>query len=126
MPFSEVSEKKKDTALYQAIKGSNYEKEAIENNFINDSFTGIKKVNLNEYTPLLAIDDIYIYKHKSEVLYYACSIPAQVRKFKSIDNYIIFFKLYGLQLKLAVGSDKIYYSDYTTKLDLLKLLKMIY
>ena len=126
LPFSSVSEEKKKTALYQATAGSDFEKEALENNFINDSFTGVKKVNISEYTPMFAIDDIYIYKHKSEVLYYACAIPAPVRKYRSVDNYIVFYRLYGLQLKLAIGSDKMLYSDYSTKIDLLNLLKMLY
>lgn len=126
LPFSNVSEEKKNTALYQATAGTNFEKEALENNFINDSFTGVKKVNINEFTPLFAIDDIYIYKHKADVYYYACSIPAPVRKYRSVDNYIVFYRLYGLQLKLAIGSDKMFYSDYSTKIDLLNLLKMLY
>ena len=126
LPFSEVSEAKKNTALYQATKGTAFSSEALENNFVNDSFTGIKQVNLMEYTPLFAIDDIYIYKHKSEILYYACSVPANVKKFRSIDNYVIFYRLYGMQLKLAYGSDKLLFSDYSTKVDLLTLLKMLY
>lgn len=126
LPFSDVSEEKRNTALYQATNGSRFNSEALDNNFINDSFTGVKKVNINEYTPMYAIDDIYIYKHKSEVLYYACSIPANVKMFRSIDNFPIFYRLYGIQLKLAIGSDKMYFSDYATKVDLLTLLRMLY
>lgn len=126
LPFSDVSEEKRNTALYQATNGSRFNSEALDNNFINDSFTGVKKVNINEYTPMYAIDDIYIYKHKSEVLYYACSIPANVKMFRSKDNFPIFYRLYGIQLKLAIGSDKMYFSDYATKVDLLTLLRMLY
>lgn len=126
LPFSEVSEEKRQTALYQATSGSNFNSEALDNNFINDSFTGVKKVNINEYTPMTCIDNIYIYKHKSEVLYYACSIPANIRKYTSRDNFLIFYKLFGFQLKLAIGSDKVFYSDYATKVDLLTILKMLY
>ena len=126
LPFSEVSEEKKNTALYKATEGALFQREALNNNFINDSFTGVKKVNINEYTPMVCIDDIYIYKHKSEVLYYACAIPAKVQTFKSIDNFLIFYRIYGVQLKLAIGSEKMFFSDYATKVDLLTLLKMIY
>ena len=126
LPFSEVSDAKKDTALYKATEGALFQREALNNNFINDSFTGVKKININEYTPMVAIDDIYIYKHKSEVLYYACSVQANVKKYNSKDNFLIFYKLYGFQLKLAIGSDKVYFSDYATKVDLLTLLKMLY
>ena len=126
LPFSEVSEEKRQTALYNATRGSEFASEALDNNFINDSFTGVKKVNIQEYNPVVCVDDIYIYRHKSEAVYYACSIPAQVKKYRSRDNYIVFYRLYGLRLKLAYGSDQLYFSDYSTKVDLLNLLKMLY
>lgn len=126
LPFSEVSQAKKETALYKATEGAKFHGEAINNNFINDSFTGVKKVNINEYTPMCCIDDIYIYRHKSEVLYYACAIPANIRRFNSKDNFLVFYKIFGYQLKIAIGSDKIFFSDYATKVDLLGLLKMLY
>lgn len=126
LPFSEVSDAKKETALYKATEGALFQQEALNNNFINDSFTGVKKVNINEYAPMVCIDGIYIYKHKSEVLYYACSIPANIRKYSSKDNFLIFYKLFGFQLKIAIGSEKIFFSDYSTKVDLLTILKMLY
>lgn len=126
LPFSEVSEAKRETALYQATKGSDFNAEALDNNFINDSFTGVKKINIQEYTPVVCIDDIYIYRHKSEPIYYACSVPAPVKKYRSRDNFIIFYRLYGLRLKMAYGADQFYFSDYSTKVDILNLLKMLY
>lgn len=126
LPFSEVSEAKRQTALYSAVNGSNFAREALDNNFINDSFTGVKTVNLMEYTPVVCIDDIYIYRHKSSAMYYACSTPANVKKYRAKDNFIIFYRLYGMRLKLAYGSDQLQFSDYSTKVDLLNLLKMLY
>lgn len=126
LPFSEVSENKRETALYNAVKGTNYEAEALNNNFANDSFTGVKKVNINEYTPIVCIDDIYIYRHKSEPVFYACGIQAKCKRFTTIDNFVVFYKLYGLKLKLAAADEKLYYSDYSTKVDLLNILKMLY
>lgn len=126
LPFSEVSDAKRETALYKATAGSEFSGEALDNNFVNDSFTGVKKVNINEYVPYVCIDNIFIYKHKSESLYYACSIPGKMPKFRSIDNFIVFYRIYGLPLKLAIASDKFFYSDYSTKVDILTLLKMIY
>jgi hypothetical protein len=126
LPFSEVSEAKRQTALYQATTGSDFNSEALDNNFINDSFTGIKRVNIQEYNPIVCIDDIYIYRHKSDPVYYACSIPAPVKKYRSRDNFIIFYRLYGLRFKMAYGADQFYFSDYSTKVDILNLLKMLY
>lgn len=126
LPFSDVSEEKRNTALYQATQGTSFSSEALDNNFINDSFTNVKKVNINEYTPLVCVDDIYIYKHKSESTYYCCSIPANVKKYRSVDNYLIFYKIYGIKLKLAIASDLVYFSDYATKVDILQLLRLLY
>lgn len=126
LPKSEISEQKRNTALYLATQGARFQKEALENEFSNDSFTGIKKVNINEYTPVIAIDDIYIYRHKANSMYHCCSIPANVKRLRSIDNYILFMRAYGIKLKLAVASDLVTFSDYATKVDLLQLLKLLY
>lgn len=126
LPFSEVSEEKRNTALYKATAGSSFNSEALDNNFVNDSFTNIKKVDLKEYTPVVGIDDIYIYRHKSDSSFYCCSVPANVKMLRSKDNYLVFLRLYGIRLKLAAASDLIFYSDYSTKVDLLTLLRMIY
>lgn len=127
LPFSEISEAKRNTALYQATVNTQFASEALDNNFINDSFTGVKTVNIKEYTPLFAIDNIVIYKHKSDPTYYACAIQAtHIKQYRSKDHYVVFYRLYGLKLKLAAASDQILYSDYATKVDLLNLLKMLY
>lgn len=126
LPFSEVSEAKRKTALYQDAN-ENYIDQALNNNFSNDSFTGIKKVNLMEYAPICSIDGIYLYKHKADSTLYACSVPSKgVHNYRSKDNLIVFMRLYGLKLKLAYGSDKIFFADYSTKVDLLTILNMLY
>lgn len=126
LPFSSVSDEKRETALYKATQGTAFASEALDNNFVNDSFSGVKKVNIMEYSPICCIDDIYIYRHKSEPIYYACSVPAQVKKYRSKDNFMVFYRIYGFTLKIAYGSDKLYFSDYSTKVDLMTILKMLY
>ena len=127
LPQSEVSELKKNTALYSVNKDSRYYKEAIENKFANDSFTGVNKKNLTEYIPLYSIDDIFVYRHKSNGRFYACGTFAENTKhFTTKDNYIVWLRVYGMKLRLAVASDLVDYADYTTKSDLLKILKMLY
>lgn len=127
LPRSEVSEAKKATSLYQIAAETEYYQEAVENKFANDSFTGVNKKNLSEYVPLYAIDDIFIYRHKSTGRLYACGTFAQeAKRFNTKDNYIFWLRAYGMKLRLIVASDQIDYSDYTTKSDLLKILKMLY
>lgn len=60
-----ISEKKKETALYKLIRGGDYEKMAIENQFNDISFTSIASKNLIEYKPLVTVGEITIYRHKS-------------------------------------------------------------
>lgn len=127
LPASSVSEAKQNTALYQIAKDSGYYQEAIENKFANDSFTGVNKRNLSEYTPICAIDDIFLYRHKSNGRIYACgSFSPDAKRFSVRDNYLIWMRAYGLKLRLAITSDLVDYADYTTKSDLLRILKMLY
>ena len=39
-------------------------REALDNEFANDDFYGIGVRPLNEYMPVCAFDDVYIYRHK--------------------------------------------------------------
>lgn len=126
LPFSEISELKRNTALYQD-SDDNFIEQALNNNFSNDSFTGVKKVNLMEYAPVCSIDGVFIYRHKANSTFYACATPAKgIHNYRSKDNLIVFMRLYGLKLKLAYGSDKIFFSDYSTKVDLMTILNMLY
>ena len=125
LPFSEVSEEKRQTALYNATRGSELAAEALDNNFINDSFTGIKKVNIQEYNPVVCIDDIYIYRHKSNGRYYACHTRSDgVREFNSRDNRVVFYRTYGRFLELAAANGTLEYSDFVVKTKLFEILKI--
>lgn len=67
---SPISEKKKKTVLYEMLKGSDFAKMAIENEFTDDSIAVIKSRKLIEYSPLVGISSICIWKHKSNNTYY--------------------------------------------------------
>lgn len=123
LPESEVSEAKKDTALYRAAAGTEYFSEAIENKFANDSFDAIRKQKIVEYNPYCAIDDIYIYKHKSTGDFYATSVPAQnVQHYSSRVNALLLFRSVYPSLALAYAGGSLSFSDFTTKARLLDLI----
>ena len=124
LPESEVSEAKRNTANYVLTNGSKFADEALNNNFAFDSFYGVKKRPLKEYIGLCMIDNIYIYKHKSSNKYYACSsVCNNVPEFTSKDNYIPFYKNYGLLLSNAAAVGNLEYSDFITKSTLLDILQ---
>lgn len=67
---SPISKAKKETALYKLVSGSDFEKMALQNEFIDGSIAINKSRNLKEYNPYVKIADCTIYKHKSDNKYY--------------------------------------------------------
>lgn len=124
LPDSSVSELKRNTVNYTLINGTKIADEALNNAFAFDSFYGIKKHNLNEYVPVLQIDDIYIYKHKTSSRLYACMTQAQnIPVFNSRDNLTAFLRAYGRKLFDAAAKGYLNYSDFVTKTLLLDIIK---
>lgn len=69
---SPISERKKHTALYKLTsnKDSEFNRMALDNRFYKDESALIKSCNLNEYKPIVTVNNITIYQHKSERTYY--------------------------------------------------------
>lgn len=124
LPVSEVSEEKKETALYRMAAGSAYADEAIKNLFANDSFYNIKKQPLAEYRAVCALDDIYIYRHKSRDTWYCCRSRATCQVFNSRDQGAAFNRRYGPQLRNALVSGKVFFSEFVIKYDIVEKLKL--
>lgn len=71
MEDSPISKKKKETSLYKlAGEDSDFAKMAIGNEFIEETSGQIKSMRLAEYSPIVAIGGICIYRHKSNNTYY--------------------------------------------------------
>lgn len=71
---STISEQKRDTALYKFTKDSSFSKMALSNDFSGEEERGrIGSRPLREYTPVVAIGEICIYKHKSRNSYFCSS-----------------------------------------------------
>ena len=125
LPVSEVSDLKAQTEFYKGIEGSKTFAEAIENKFANDSFYAIHKRPLKEYIGVCQIDDIYIYKHKSNGKYYACfSQCLNIPQFSSKDNFSLFYRTFGKQFDLMACSGDLECSDFTVKSRLYEILRI--
>lgn len=124
LPRSSVSEAKRDTVNYKLTEGTQYYQEAIDNLFAHDSFADIRKLPVNEYTPLVRIDDIYIWKHKSTGRLYCCrSSSNRVPEFSSRDSLSPFLRRYGMQLRVMLADGKMDYSEFLIKSKILDLLR---
>lgn len=66
---SPISERKRETALYKLTSGTDFASMAIDNSY-NVADYEPKSINLIEYTPLITVEGVTIYKHKSGSGYY--------------------------------------------------------
>lgn len=69
-----VSEQKKNTALYKAAAGSEFEAMAISNDFEELRHGSIKSEPIREYKPIVTVGEITFYKHRSKKQYYCTTM----------------------------------------------------
>lgn len=111
---------KSETALYKlAGDGSEFTREALENQFTQDDMSMVRKqVRINEYRPIITVgEEFTIYKHKSRYEYYA-SGKTRMRSpvtynASSIDRFRHYFDLVYSD---AIITRRIYFDDYSVKL----------
>lgn len=118
----EISELKASTVAYRLTKGSSFFRQAIENEFTEDSWYNVKPRKITEYRPVVEIDGIYIYSHKSNGTFYACTIKADCPSYSMSENRSWFIRAFGMKLQEAMFSGNMLFSDYTTKLKLYNIL----
>lgn len=124
LPRSEVSEAKRETVNYKLTEGTQYYQEAIDNYFAHDSFADIKKLPVNEYTPIVRIDDVYIWKHKSTGRLYCCrSASNRVPEYNSRDSLSPFLRRFGMQLRVMLADGKMDFSEFLIKSKISDLLR---
>ena len=85
---SVISERKKETALYKNANDG-FLSMAIDNAFRVDS-TNIRSMPLKEFTHVVSVGDIGIYRHKSQRLYYVSFLT----------NKECYYEGYGITLKM--------------------------
>ena len=73
---SPISGKKASTALYKLTTGSAFADMAVSNAFAGTNDPDVYSVNLKEYNPIVAVGELYIYRHKSLTQYYISTHPS--------------------------------------------------
>lgn len=111
----EISEMKKDTALYKLTKGSQFYRHSIENEFAYDSWYNIKRRNLREYKPICAIDNIYIYRHKYDGSLYTTISRADCPTFNTVDTYSLWKRNYWMECREKYISGNMLFDTMTSK-----------
>ena len=123
LPESEISDLKANTSHYKALKGSKAYDEIIGNKFANDSMYGIAKRPLREYKAICKIDDVYIYQHKSNGMWYCCYKRAtNIPEYNSKDNKMIIYRSCGRILSALYPAGRVEFSSFLAKQKILPLI----
>lgn len=111
---ADFAEFKGETALYKLTKGTKYYKHAVENQFAYDSWYNVKKCNIREYRPYVAVCGITIYKHKSNSTYYATTVRGDCPEFTD-DTLALFHRNYYLPLREVNIAGRLFFDSYAVK-----------
>lgn len=117
----EVSEAKRQTALYKAIaKDDDYLTMAIDNRFDDYMLTLIRQVPIIEYRPIAAYKDITIYRHKSNGTLYAAKRKDTVPDGRRYDETTrgIFLEAFYFDYHSSIKMRLIYFDRIDTKMTL--------
>lgn len=110
-----VSKEKRDSVLYKFASTTGFVEQALSGNFTNDDMSRVKKVNLQEYKPFLSLEQICVYRHKSNGSYHLSTSMAPARYvFYARDRETV-RKMFLWAYKLMVLDDNVSYDSYSTK-----------
>lgn len=113
---SPISEEKRDTALYRLTSGSDYEKMALDNEFVNIDTANIQPQNLQHYNPVVAIGGICVYKSKTGRRYYVSEhIKGNPERFSTTEINLLRFQRKYDYLRSAYYSDQITFENHLTE-----------
>lgn len=110
-----ISKEKKDTALYKFSKGTKFADEALTGDFVNNDMSVVAKQNLVEFKPEISLENLFIYKHKSEERYHISIIPGNVKYEFKVFEREKFREVFYWKYKLLVIHRKVTYDNYQTK-----------
>lgn len=110
-----VSTEKENTALYKFAKGTGFEEEALSGNFVNNDMELVRKVPLTEYECLLSLENLYVYKHKSQELYHVSTTPSTPKYVFHVYEREKFREVFYWKYKLLVVDRKCTYDNYQTR-----------
>lgn len=116
----EFTEAKSQTALYKLTAGSDFSRMALNNEFVNNDRTNVRKVDLNEYVPMVTYSGLYtLYSHKSQpYLYCAEKNPDSGQHRFNRGNIDMFRAYYRKYYNQQSTFSRISYDSYATKVAL--------
>lgn len=121
---SPISEAKKDTALYRLSEGTSFFDMSVGNKFAFDTPGNIRSENLKQYTPIVNVGELCIYRHKSESRYYITTHSSGTPEtYTAGESDLQRFKAKYGWLWAAYLRNMTIFEDYTCEILLTKYLK---
>lgn len=111
-----VSKDKEQSALYKFSAGTGFNERALSGNFIDNDLSIVKKkVNLNEYTAYLSLENVCVYKHKSDGTYYISQTMQKAQYVFRVYEREKFRTVFYWEYKLLVIERAVTYDNFNTK-----------
>lgn len=106
---------KKNTKLYKLTENSEYYDMAINNNFVYDDFSVVRRYRSNEIIPICSYSNVTFYTVKGSEYLYCSTRRADVKTYNS-KTIKDFKRRYGMVIKGYLDRNKVHCSDYDVKL----------
>lgn len=115
--------KEEQSFLYKFANGTGFTEASLSGRFVNNDLSMIKQVQLKEYEPYISIENITVYKHKSEELWHVSKIQMPSKYTLKVFERDRLKALFYWKYKLLVLNRLISYDGYATRVILDEMLK---
>lgn len=112
-----ISERKKDTFLYKVSQNKDFSEMSINNSFGRDMYDNVKSMPLSEFSFIVCINSMSIYKHKSDSVYYVIAGERGQLIYNTTDQNIIRgLKQRYFNIFRALCSGRVFFSSLDVKM----------
>lgn len=113
---SPISAKKRGTAYYKILQNEDFKSMSLDNDFSASDYEYVKSKPLQEYTPIVSISGVTVYRHKREDNYYVISGVRASTVYQNTELERGAFRKRYFYLYRAMLTRRIAYSDAETKI----------
>lgn len=116
---SPITERKKNSALYQVIQNKDFQNMAINNEFAMADYENVQVKPLQEYVPLCSIGNSTILKHKSRKEYYCINtVNQKVEHYEKLPLSLKAFQRRYWYVYGAMLDKKVFYQNASVKIEI--------
>lgn len=119
---SPITDKKRNTVLYQVSNSEDFSGMALDNEFSRANYENVCRCDMRQFQPLVSIGGLTVYEHKSERLYYVVdgiksevvytmypnSIAAFIKKYWYLKEAMLLLKIRYVSAPVKIAFEKIW------------------